>query len=79
MPVKNPSKLQKEAAKRVNRLAPSSADLDNSYSKGFKTFVGDSRGVTDTPRRKIDQARRLGKKTEAEEMRAKADRLRGRR
>lgn len=58
----NESPLQKEAAKRVVRLAPSVEDLDNPFTPGFKTFIGDSKGTTDTPRRKIDQARRLARK-----------------
>ena len=59
-----PTKLQRKAALRVERNAPSEADLNsNTFSRGYKAFVGSSKGITGTPRQKIDQARKLAAAT----------------
>lgn len=72
-----PSKLQKEAAKRLVKIAPPSAALDyagpiKGHERQFKQFVGDSNSTTDTPRRKINNARALAQKAESEDFSEKA-------
>jgi hypothetical protein len=67
MPKMTPSKLQRKAALRVDRLAPSDVDLfqgNAAVTPGFETFVGTANsGTSDTPRRKIAAARRIAVET----------------